>query len=357
MTVEQENQVFIRFECPKCQGASAISARHTKTHKVVNCSHCGLKVRIPPQSSETPPLRQPTQTKPNQKPEAPSTFQEVFFSILTEPEPSAIESPGPITEFPDVAISSVKRSPKVSKGVIGSSKHIRFFQNTYLESGETVLATAPGWIGKMMGSGDDTQHNGELIVTTRQVVFYRKGLMGEVFESIPIKGISSIQRKSFVGCHTITFHTSHNALEFKSFDGNALLTLTNLVNQLRNEPQSDSSPMDETPEPSEEIVEIESATTRFRKPSENESIWVWGVVGFCTVLLLCFGGLLMGPSNSEQVKSDQPNRPASQDRYSRYEIEQAKAELRKRGVKDADDHAARTVLDLQTIMDAERKGR
>lgn len=329
MSVEREAPVFIRFECPKCRGALAISARHIKANKVVNCGHCGLKVLIPtesepqisPQASETHLSRQQTQTKPRQKPELSPSFQEVFIPISAEPEPTATEPSNPITEYPVVTNSSP--NPNVSKRVIGKSKHIRFFRSAYLESDETILATAPGWIGKMMGSGDDTQHNGELIVTTRQVVFYRKGLMGEVFETIPIKGISSIHRKSFVGCHTITLHTSHKALEFKSFDGNALLAVTNLVNQLRTDPQLNSSPVAEAPELRDEYLEIESVTTKFRKRTEGENFWVWVVVGFCAVLLVCFGSLRMGPSNKDQAKLDQRNtRPVEHDRYTTHEHEE-----------------------------------
>jgi hypothetical protein len=69
----------------------------------------------------------------------------------------------------------------------------------------------------MMGSGKDKQHNGILVVTAERVVFYRKGFLGEVIESIPLKSVTSIERKSMLGHHTVRLHTSHDALAFKTF--------------------------------------------------------------------------------------------------------------------------------------------
>jgi hypothetical protein len=69
---------------------------------------------------------------------------------------------------------------------MADSKHVRVFKARYLEAGEVVVASAEGYIGKMMGQGADTQRNGALIVTDRRAVFYRKGIFGEVQESIPL---------------------------------------------------------------------------------------------------------------------------------------------------------------------------
>src|SRR5690606_12088145 len=51
-----------------------------------------------------------------------------------------------------------------------------------------------------------------------RVIFYRKGIMGEVLETIPLKSITSVERKSLLGHRVIRLHTSHDHLEFKTFE-------------------------------------------------------------------------------------------------------------------------------------------
>ncbi|WP_434357353.1 PH domain-containing protein [Parasalinivibrio latis] len=97
------------------------------------------------------------------------------------------------------------------------SKHVIKFKERHLQSGETVLAWADGYIGEMMGKGKDTQHNGSLLVTESRVVFYRKGILGEVLETIPLKSITSIERQSTLGLRTLRLHASHDDLTFKTF--------------------------------------------------------------------------------------------------------------------------------------------
>ena len=99
--------------------------------------------------------------------------------------------------------------------------HIAQFKLRHLKPGEQVLASGEGWIGEMMGRGSDRQRNGVLMVTQHRVVFYRKGLLGEVLETIPIKTITSVERKSTLGFRTIRMHTSHDKLEFKTLSADA----------------------------------------------------------------------------------------------------------------------------------------
>lgn len=101
---------------------------------------------------------------------------------------------------------------------MASNKHVDAFRATHLKPGEVVAAVGAGYIGEMMGSGKDRQRNGVLIVSSERVVFYRKGWLGEVIESIPLKAITSIERRSVLGHRTITLHTSHDALRFKTVD-------------------------------------------------------------------------------------------------------------------------------------------
>jgi hypothetical protein len=69
-----------------------------------------------------------------------------------------------------------------------------------------------------MGSGDKRQHNGALIVTSERAVFYRKGWFGEVLETMPLDKITSIERKTILGHKVVRLHTSHDQLEFKTFE-------------------------------------------------------------------------------------------------------------------------------------------
>ncbi|HDR2890042.1 TPA: PH domain-containing protein [Enterobacter soli] len=109
------------------------------------------------------------------------------------------------------------------------NKHVNKFKSNHLNSGESVIAWAEGYIGKMMGSGKDTQHNGALIVTETRVAFYRKGFIGEVIETIPLKSITSIERKSTLGHRVIRVHTSHDDLEFKTFSKESELALVEAI--------------------------------------------------------------------------------------------------------------------------------
>lgn len=98
------------------------------------------------------------------------------------------------------------------------SKHTRAFRERQLQPGETVMAACAGYMGKVMGKGEDTQHNGALIVTDRRVAFYRKGWFGEIIETIPVRSITSIERRSLLGHYVVALHTSNDAMQFKSFD-------------------------------------------------------------------------------------------------------------------------------------------
>lgn len=97
-------------------------------------------------------------------------------------------------------------------------KHVLVFKQTKKRPSEEILATLEGWIGDMMGSGKNAQHNGSLIITTERAVFYRKGLIGEVFETIPLPRITSIETLSRMGYRVLRMHTSHDDLSFKTFE-------------------------------------------------------------------------------------------------------------------------------------------
>jgi len=100
---------------------------------------------------------------------------------------------------------------------MSTNKHLEAFTQKHLKPAESLIVWGEGYIGEMMGKGKDTQHNGILLVTADRVIFYRKGFFGEVIESVPLKTITSIERKSLLGHHTVQLHTSHDALSFKTF--------------------------------------------------------------------------------------------------------------------------------------------
>ena len=95
------------------------------------------------------------------------------------------------------------------------TKHVKHFQKVHLKPGETILQFGDGYIGKAMGQGKDRQHNGSLIVTDQRVAFCRKGIFGEILETIPLKNITSVERRSLLGFRRIEIHTSHDSLSFK----------------------------------------------------------------------------------------------------------------------------------------------
>jgi hypothetical protein len=109
------------------------------------------------------------------------------------------------------------------------NKHVESFKKRHLQKTESVVSWGEGYIGKIMGKGKDTQHNGVLLVTDVRITFYRKGFIGEVIESIPLKSITSIERKSTMGHRSIRIHTSHDDLEFKTFNKEGELALIDAI--------------------------------------------------------------------------------------------------------------------------------
>jgi hypothetical protein len=102
------------------------------------------------------------------------------------------------------------------------NRHIRAFRQSKLKPGETLEAHLDGWIGEMMGSGDKKQYNGQFVLTSERACFYRKGFLGEVFETIPLSKITSVETLSRMGYRVLRLHTSHDALAFKTFEPKAL---------------------------------------------------------------------------------------------------------------------------------------
>lgn len=133
-------------------------------------------------------------------------------------------------------------------------KHVTQFRASHLKKGESILVWCEGYIGEMMGKGDKTQHNGVLIITEQRVAFYRKGLLGEVLETIPLPKITSVERKSTMGHRTIRMHTSHDKLEFKFFDQAKESQLIDAIEDGREPLEPSASPSE--PDPLEALKKL-----------------------------------------------------------------------------------------------------
>jgi Short C-terminal domain len=123
------------------------------------------------------------------------------------------------------------------------NKHILHFRETKLKPGETVERHLEGWIGEMMGKGDKAQRNGQFVLTSERACFYRKGLLGEVFETIPLARITSVETLSRMGYRVLRLHTSHDDLAFKTFESKELFdSVHERLEELRHQPTATASP-------------------------------------------------------------------------------------------------------------------
>ncbi|EIS3744257.1 SHOCT domain-containing protein [Aeromonas hydrophila] len=122
------------------------------------------------------------------------------------------------------------------------SKHVAAFAKRHLNQDERITAWTEGYTGKLLGGGKDTQRNGVLIVTNIRVAFYRKGFIGEIIETIPLDKLTSVERQSTMGHRTIRMHTSHDALEFKTFDKDGETLVIEAIEAGRHKPTAKPIP-------------------------------------------------------------------------------------------------------------------
>ena len=145
-----------------------------------------------------------------------------------------------------------------------ATKHLKAFRASKLKPGENIIGFLEGWIGEMMGSGDKTQRNGQLILTNQRACFYRKGILGEVFETIPLARITSVETLSRMGYRILRLHTSHDDITFKTFESKTLFE--EVYEQFEGMRHTDTS--------------IPSSTTSLVVRDEREC-------PFCAELILC----------------------------------------------------------------------
>lgn len=147
--------------------------------------------------------------------------------------------------------------------MLEETKHVKKFRENHLKDGETIIAWSEGYI---VGKGDDKQHNGVLIITETLAAFYRKNLFSEVFESIPLKNITSIERKSLMLMQTIHLHSghaSHSDLTFNSPIMKKVIDAIDAGRQTQTTPTAQTAPI--TP-----ITPISTITKK--KPIKKKSV-------------------------------------------------------------------------------------
>jgi hypothetical protein len=95
-------------------------------------------------------------------------------------------------------------------------KHIGTFRQDKLMPEETIEAQLDGWLDKPSGQGGVIRHNGQFVLTNKQACFYSKAPFEEIFETIPLSKITSVETSSLMGYRVLRLHTAHDDLEFKT---------------------------------------------------------------------------------------------------------------------------------------------
>ena len=120
-------------------------------------------------------------------------------------------------------------------------KHIGTFRQDKLMPKETVEAQLDGWLDKPSGQDGVIKHNGQFVLTNKRACFYSKAPFEEIFETIPLSKITSVETSSLMGYRVLRLHTAHDDLEFKTLEAKVLFdTLLAHLERLRNEPAGGS---------------------------------------------------------------------------------------------------------------------
>jgi Short C-terminal domain/Bacterial PH domain len=143
------------------------------------------------------------------------------------------------------------------------TKHVTAFRATKLKPAEEIFGHLEGWIGEMMGKGKEAQRNGQLVLTNERVCFYRKGVLGEVFETIPLLKITSVETLSRMGYRVLRLHTSHDEMAFKTFEAReAFDSIYEKLESIRNIMPVTSQPIaisDSIPDQIRKLAELKDA--------------------------------------------------------------------------------------------------
>ena len=117
-----------------------------------------------------------------------------------------------------------------------SKQDIRTFRQEKLMPEETLEGDLKGWLDKKTSQGGLIQHDGQFVLTNKRACFYSEAPFEEIFETIPISKITSVETSSLMGYRVLRLHTAHDDLEFKTLEPKALFdkVLAHLE-RLRNE--------------------------------------------------------------------------------------------------------------------------
>jgi len=105
------------------------------------------------------------------------------------------------------------------------SSHLAKFKVLHQKQNEEIKLFADGYIGSALGTGNEQQYNGTLIITDRRVAFFHIGEFGDIFKTVPLNTITDIKRKSFLGHRTIQISTANNSLTFKTFSKDCAMSI------------------------------------------------------------------------------------------------------------------------------------
>jgi hypothetical protein len=120
-------------------------------------------------------------------------------------------------------------------------KHIGTFRQDKLMPDETLEAQLDGWLDKPTGQGGVIKHNGQFVLTNKRACFYSKAPFEEIFETIPLSKITSVETSSLMGYRVLRLHTAHDDLEFKTLAPKPLFDkLLAHLERLRHEPAGGS---------------------------------------------------------------------------------------------------------------------
>jgi hypothetical protein len=121
------------------------------------------------------------------------------------------------------------------------NNQIRTFRQDKLMPAETLEADLNGWLDKKTGQGGLVQYNGQFVLTNKRACFYSKAPFEEIFETIPLWKITSVEASSLMGYRVLRVHTAHDDLEFKTLEPKALFdNVLAHLERLRNEPSGGS---------------------------------------------------------------------------------------------------------------------
>jgi hypothetical protein len=121
------------------------------------------------------------------------------------------------------------------------NKHVAKFRESHLKPGESIKAFSYGYKGKPMGKGSEQQKFGALIITNERAVFFRKGFLGETFESIPINNISAVDVSGGIVNHDVRIATSNKDLSFRSTEKELFNNCTEAIENLRGQQKKETS--------------------------------------------------------------------------------------------------------------------